>query len=184
MMLDREFSFRGERTYLHSTSILNDMIELRNGAATGFDFRFDRKTAAQVRYQDVAPREGGRLVGIWSDEEGTVYIVERGVRIVDSQPYDEDGLASMFEIANGAVCVPGDLGDYTVTDAVVAAFKALLHAGAAGSAARLAFVRMRCARLPELPLRIDYSRKIGGFYQGDIHDNAGACGHIYFGEWK
>lgn len=183
MMLDREFSFRGERRYLHSTSILNDMLELRKGASDGFDFRFDRKTAAQVRYQDVAPAERDNLVGIWSDGEGTVYIVERDVRIADSQPYDEDGLAGRFEIANGVVRVPDALGGYTVTDAIVAAFKALLHAGAAGTAARLAFVRMRCERLPGLPLRIVYSRRIGGFYQGDIHDWAGTCGHIYFGEW-
>lgn len=183
-MLDREFRFRGGRSYLHSTSILNDMVALRKEASGGFDFRFDRKTASQVRYQDAMPTERDDLVGSWSDAGGTVYIVQRGAPIVESQPYDEDGLAGRFEIAEGTVRIPAGLEDYTVAEAIVAGFKALLRAGVAGPAARVAFVRMRCGRLPELPLRIVYSRRIGGFYQGDIHDGSGACGQIYFGEWQ
>ena len=37
---------------------------------------------------------------------------------------------------------------------------------------------------PEIPLRIDFKRKLGAFYQGDIRDGRGNAGQIYYGEWR
>ena len=126
MRLDRDFAFRGSRDYLHSTTVMNDLLRLRGGAPGGFDFRFDKRTDRQVRFQDEAPAEGEALVGTWRDAAGTIHIVERGERIARSEPYDEDGLASRLEFGDNAVDLPAELPGHTPTEAIVAAFKAML----------------------------------------------------------
>jgi len=184
MELDRSFTFRGSRNYLHSASVLDDLLRVRPAGRQGFDFRFERRTANQVRYQDAAPPDPATLVASWRDGEGTVHVVERDEPIAGSVPYDEDGLARNFEFLPGEVRVPAGLAGYTTVEAVIAAFKALLREGAAGPDVKVVFVRMRCSRLPALPLSIRYARKIGDFYQGDLHDAAGLAGQIYYGEWR
>lgn len=184
MRLDRDFAFRGSRDYLHSTTVMNDLLRLRGGAPGGFDFRFDRRTDRQVRFQDEAPAEGEVLVGTWRDAAGTVHIVERDARIERAEPYDEDGLAGRLEFDGNAVGLPAELPGYTPTEAIVAAFKALLRRGVAGAGAKVAFVRLACNAPPRLPLRIVFSRRLGDFFQGDIDASGKPVGRIHFGEWR
>ena len=184
MNLDRTFTFRGGRNYLHSASVLDDLLALRPRGRDGFDFRFEHRTAMQVRYQDAPPADRSALVAVWTDADGAVYVVAGDRPITAMVPYDEDGLAQRFEFLPGEVRVPADLAGYTTVEAIIAAFKALLRAGAAGPSVKVVFVRMKCRRLPALPLRIAYARRIGDFYQGDIHDRDGLAGQIYYGEWR
>lgn len=184
MNLDREMSFKGGRTYLHSTTVFDDLVRLRNPGAGAIDFRFDRRTDRQVRYQFEPPASGTLPVATWRDQEGTIYIVERGEAITGSVPYDEDGLANRFRFTGQSVTLPVDLDGNSLIEAVVAGFKALLQRTVADKASKLAFVRLRLSRLPTLPLEIRFSRRIGEFYQGDIHAGAEPVGQIFFGEWK
>ena len=184
MALDRDFAFRGSRNYLHSTTVMNDLLRLRDGAPGGFDFRFDRRTDRQVRFQDEAPAAGETLVGSWRDAAGIVHVVERDERIACSEPYDEDGLAERLVFAGNAVELPAELPGYTPVEAIVAAFKALLRRGPAGAEAKVAFVRLACNASPALPLRIVYSRRLGDFFQGDIEAAGKPLGRIHFGEWR
>ena len=133
MGLEPDFAFRGSRNYLHSTTVMNELLRLRGGAPGGFDFRFDRRTDRQVRFQELAPAEGEVLVGTWRDAKGTVHVVERGARIERTEPYDEDGLASRLEFDGNTVDLPAELPGYTPVEAIVAAFKALLRRGPAGA---------------------------------------------------
>ncbi len=185
MKLDREFTLRGGRNYLHSAAVIDDLLGLRPRAAEeGFDFRFEHRTDRQIRYQDEAPQDRSAIVGTWSDADGVVYLVSRGEPIVATSPYDEDGLARNFEFDADGVRVPAGLAGYTTIEAIIAGFKALLRAGPAGGGVKVVFVRMKCDRLPGLPLRIDFKRKLGAFYQGDIRDGRGNAGQIYYGEWR
>ena len=184
MELEPDFAFRGSRNYLHSTTVMNELLRLRDGAPGGFDFRFDRRTDRRVRFQDHAPVEGEAVVGTWRDASGTVHIVERDGRIERAEPYDEDGLASRLEFGGNAVDLPAALPGYTPVEAIVAAFKALLRRGPAGPDAKVAFVRLACNATPTLPLRITFSRRLGDFYQGDIEAAGKPLGRIHFGEWR
>jgi hypothetical protein len=185
MRLDREFTLRGGRNYLHSAAVIDDLLALRPRAAgEGFDFRFEHRTDRQVRYQDEAPEDRSGIVGAWSDADGTVYVIARDEPIVATSPYDEDGLACAFKFRPDGVHVPSDLAGYTTIEAIIAGFKALLRAGPAGSDVKVVFVRMKCDRLPGLPLRIEFKRKLGAFYQGDIRDEHGYAGQVYYGEWR
>ena len=136
MELEPDFAFRGSRDYLHSTTVMNELLRLR-GAPGGFDFRFDHRTDRQVRFQDEAPAEGEVLVGTWRDAAGTVHIVERDARIQRAEPYDEDGLAGRLGFDGNTVDLPAELRDYTPVEAIVAAFKALLRRGPAGAECRV-----------------------------------------------
>jgi hypothetical protein len=184
MELEPDFAFRGSRDYLHSTTLMNELLRQRNGAPAGFDFRFDRRTDRQVRFQDQAPAQGQALVGIWRDAAGSVHVVERDERISRAEPYDEDGLANRLQFGENAVDLPAELPGYTPVEAIVAAFKALLRRGPAGPGAKVAFVRLACNATLALPLRIVFSRRLGDFFQGDIESAGKSIGRIHFGEWK
>lgn len=184
MDLEPDFAFRGSRNYLHSTTVMNELLRLRDGAPGGFDFRFDRRTNRQVRFQDHAPLEGEVAVGTWRDAAGMVHIVERDAHIERAEPYDEDRLASSLGFNENTVELPAELPGYAPVEAIVAAFKALLRRGPAGPDAKVAFVRLACNASPGLPLRISYSRRLGDFFQGDIEAAGKPLGRIHFGEWR
>lgn len=184
MNLDRSLVFKGARTYLHSTSVFDDLLHLKGGAAGAVDFTFEKRTDRQVRYQSEPPADADALVATWRDGGGTTtYIVEREAPITDAVAYDEDGLAQSFSFDASSVSLPAEVGGHSLIEALVAGFKALLQRTVAGKDAKLAFVRLRLTRWPGLPLEIRYSRRIGGFYQGDIIAGGKPVGQIFFGEW-
>jgi hypothetical protein len=76
MKIDREFQFRGDRNYLHSAAVFDDLLKLRGADATKIDLKFHRRTVQQVTYTD-DPEAAGRAVAEWSDSGGKLYIVER-----------------------------------------------------------------------------------------------------------
>lgn len=184
MELDRELKFKGARTYLHSTTLFDDIVALRGPGVGGIDFRFNHKTARQVRYQSAPPAEGETGVGIWRDNLGQFHIVERDAPVTGREPYDEDALAAAFAFDGQRVELPPDVGENSTIEAIVAGYKALLLRTVAGDVARLAFVRLRLSRVPRLPLEIHFSRRIGGFYQGELRQDDQPAGQIFFGEWQ
>lgn len=183
MDLDRNMAFKGGRTYLHSTTVVDDILQLRQGVDGRVDFKFDKRTARQVRYLSELPA-GVEPVATWRDGQGMIYVVERNEPIVLSTAYDEDALAERFVFSDQQVMLVANIGDASFIEAVVAGFKALLQRTVAGKASKLAFVRLRLSRLPGLPVEIHYSRKIGEFFQGDILADGEPVGQIFFGEWR
>lgn len=183
MELDRTLAFKGARSYLHSTTLFDDLLQLKGPGLRAIDFTFDKRTDRQVRYQEQPPGDDASLVATWRDQSGTTWVVERDAAITQSRPYDEDGLAARFAFDERSVRLPAGAGDHSLVEALVAGFKALLLRTAAGEGAKLAFVRLRLPQLPVLPLEIRYSRRIGAFYQGDILAAGKPAGQIFFGEW-
>jgi hypothetical protein len=184
MNLERNLPFKGGRTYLHSTTVFDDLLQLKGGVAGGLDFKFDRRTDRQVRYQSERPANAATIVASWSDASGTTYVVERDAPITQTAAYDEDGLASGFDIGERQVAIPSQVGGHSLIEAIVAGYKALLKQTVAGSDAKLAFVRLRLSEWPTLPLDIHFTRRIGEFYQGDIRCGGRSVGQIFFGEWR
>lgn len=184
MELDRELAFKGGRTYLHSTTLFDDIVALRGPGVGGIDFRFNHRTGHQVCYQSAPPVGEQVGVGIWRDSLGELHIVERDAAITQREAYDEDGLAAMFAFDGQRVALPAEVGGRSPVEAVVAGFKALLLRTVADADARLAFVRLRLPEVPRLPLDIRFSRRIGEFYQGDLSRAGKPAGQIFFGEWR
>ncbi|WP_166209748.1 hypothetical protein [Cognatiluteimonas telluris] len=187
MTPDRQLCFKGARQYLHSTTLFDDLLAVRGEAAGPIDFRFEHKTAHQVRYlEGDAPDTGGDAVQVasWRDARGQVRVVEREALIDCRTGYDEDGLARSFACDGNVMAIPAEVGEHSAIEAIVAGFKALLLRTVAGPGAKLAFVRIRLAAAPRLPLQVRYNRRIGEFYQGDLVSADGIIGQIFFGEWR
>lgn len=187
MALDRDLCFKGGRQYLHSTTLFDDILALREDAPVQIDFRFHHKTGQQVRYvtaADIDPATPVVEVASWRDQHGELRVIERDAAIGCRTAYDEDALAGSFRYSGDRVWLPADVGTHSPIEAIVAGFKALLQKTVAGGDARLAFVRIRLSAVPRLPLEIRYSRRIGEFFQGDLRKDDAVVGQIFFGEWR
>lgn len=183
MELDRDLHFRGNRDYLQSATLFDDILACLPGVAGSIDFNFNKKTNRQVRYQAAPPSDKDKLVATWRDGERTIHVVEREDAISERAPYDEESLVAKFSFTSEGVLVPSDIDGYSAIEAVVAAFKALLHRTVATHRPKLVFVRVRLRAVPEVPLKVRFGRRIGEFYQGDILVDDTPAGQIFFGEW-
>ena len=187
MAHDRTLCFKGSRQYLHSTTLFDDIVLLRGPDVAGIDFTFKHKTGRQVSYVPAGqfdPAAGAVEVASWRDGRGEIRVVERDAAIDCRTDYDEDALARSFAYEAERVTLPAQIGGHSVIEAIVAAFKALLQRTVAGPESKLAFVRIRLSAVPQLPLEVRFSRRIGEFYQGDIRVDGRAVGQIFFGEWR
>lgn len=182
MKVDRTFTFRGSRGYLHSTSVFADLLQLRGADATAIDLKFHRRTAYQVAYTD-DPDLAGHTVAEWHDAHGKLFIVERDESITERVPYDESRLANMLDVDGRVVRIPASTPGFTRFEALVAGFKRLLETTHAGAQHKYAFVRVRLTQVPEGAMEICYARDIGAFFQGDISADGARLGQVFFGEW-
>jgi hypothetical protein len=183
MRLDRTFQFRGGRNYLHSTSVMNDLLAMRGAAVTNIDFKFHRRTSQQITYTD-EPQLAGSPVAEWSDTLGRLFLVEREELISERTPYDEEKLVDFSNVAGRLISVPAYTPGFTRTDAIVAAFKYLLRTAHADFDRKYAFVRIRLQYCPIGAFEIRYVRDIGAFFQGDISQDGNGIGQIFFGVWQ
>lgn len=184
MILRPDLPFRGDRNYLQSATLFDDVLEWSGGRPRNIDFVFHKKTDRQVGYETSAPAEDSRLVAKWRDDDKVIFVVESDKPITLREGYDEQALVDRFAFNPDGVAVPADIGDFSVMEAIVAAFKALLHRTVTPHKPKLVFVRVRLQSAPELPLEVRFSRRIGEFYQGDIRAGARPVGQIFFGEWR
>jgi hypothetical protein len=184
MILRPELPFRGDRNYLQSATLFDDLLAMEGAAPDAIDFTFHKKTDRQVGYQPVPPEDGGRLVATWRDGGTPVFVVESEQPITLREPYDEPALVARFAFDEAGVRVPADIGGFTAMEAIVAAFNALMHRTVVPHKPKLVFVRVRLRGAPSLPLEVRFNRRIGEFYQGDILVDGRSNGQIFFGEWR
>jgi hypothetical protein len=184
MKTDRTFTFRGDRQYLQSASLFDDLIRFRGAHARDIDFRFSHKTDRQVSYVDSRPEAGERVVAEWTDAGGQLFAVERGEPIRESLPYDEPSLVRLLRVEGRTVEIPADIHGFSRIEALVAAFKHLLLCTYPGIRRKYVFVRIRLKHEPQGASQITYARDIGAFFQGDIRENGEIVGQIFFGVWQ
>lgn len=185
MIIERTFRFRGSRDYLHSTSLFDDILQLRGDAATCIDMTFHRRTAQQVSYTDVRPANPEAVVAEWHDAAGALYVVERDAPITEREPYDEARLAGMCAIAGRVITIPADIQPFTRVESIIASFKRLLHScRELPPGTQYAFVRLRLQHCPQGTLQITYARSVGSFMQGDISEQGAGIGQVFFGVWQ
>jgi len=176
--------FRGDRNYLQSATLFDDLLAWGGGNPRNIDLTFHRKTERQIGYETSTPGEGATVVATWRDAGKSIFVVESDQPITQRVAYDEQSLVDRFEFGPDGVVVPTDIGDFTVMEAIVAAFKALLHRTVVPHKPKLTFVRVRLESVPHLPLEVRFSRRIGEFYQGEIRVDGRVAGQIFFGEWR
>jgi hypothetical protein len=184
MILRPDLPFRGDREYLQAATVFDDILDWFDGSPRNIDFTFHRKTDRQVGYATTAPKDESQLVAKWHDDDKTIFVVESDIPTTLRKDYDEQALVERFSFGPGGVAVPTDVGDSSPLEAVVAAFKALLHRTVVPHKPKVVCVRVRLQSLLELPLEVRFNRRIGEFYQGDIRADGHPVGQIFFGEWR
>lgn len=185
MHLDRTFPFRGNRQYLHSASVLDDLLTLRGEQARQVDMKFFHKTTNQVSYVDQLPVQPHVVVAEWQDAGGTIHVVERDEPIRKVVDYDEPSLVTMLELHDKDITIPAATPGFTRAEALIAGFKHLLHhAVYPGIERKYVFVRTRLERCPEGEFDITYAREIGEFFQGNITVGGHPTGQVFFGVWQ
>jgi hypothetical protein len=184
--IERHFQFRGDRKYLQSASLFDDLIELRGRQAENIDFKFHRKTGNQVIYATDRPEDEQDIVAEWKDASERIFIIESDKPITNALPYDEPALVRRFALDLQAreIDIPADIGSFSRMESMVAGFKNLLQSVYPDVVQKYVFVRIRLKKLPQEGLTIRYSRDIGEFFQGDIRSGNEALGQIFFGVWK
>jgi hypothetical protein len=181
MTCEPTFRFRGQRRYLHSTSLFDDLLQRRGAAAMPVDMKFHQRTARQVRYMEALP-SSNEPVAEWSDAAGKLYVLPREETITEIEPYDESALISMLALEGKTVSVPATTPGFSRIEAIIAGFKHLMQQ-ARPTDKKYVFVRIRLDRMPQGTFKIRYARDLGAFFQGDILVDGEALGHIFFGEW-
>jgi hypothetical protein len=176
--------FRGDRNYLQSATLFDDLLAWGGGSPRNIDLTFHRKTDRQVGYETSPPADEGALVATWRDADKAIFVVESDQPITQRVGYDEQSLVDRFTFGPDGVAIPAQIGDFSVMEAIVAAFKALLHRTVVPHKPKLVFVRVRLQAVPRLPLEVRFNRRIGEFYQGDIRADGRSVGQIFFGEWR
>lgn len=184
MHLDRSFQFRGDRRYLHSASLFDDLLKLRGPEPTDIDMTFHRETAQQVSYVDQLPTPSCQPVADWRDSQGRVLVIERDEPMRDTTPYNEAELVQMLDVDQRTVHIPAEILGFSRIEALIAGFKHLLQSVYPEHVRKYVFVRVRLKHCPTGAVQITYARDIGGFFQGDILEDSARLGQIFFGVWE
>jgi hypothetical protein len=177
------FAFKGNRDYLHSTSVFDWIVADVAPNARDIDFVFNRKTSNRCTVTAGTPAVGERVVGRWHDRQRGLRIVDTGERILERIPYDEDGISKACILERDQVLVPTGAGGASFIERLVAAYKSLLLYRAHPQVPRFAFVRLRLQYIPSTDFLVCYCRTLGEFHQGGVIANGVKMGEIYFGKW-
>lgn len=178
-----DLKFKGERRYLQSASVFDDLLDRLGQPLTDVDFVFHRQTANQVRYCNHSPSRPDELVATWRDGGRRIYIVDSGVPVTESEQYDEEALVSMLSFGESDVLVPEELGEFTFLEGVVAAFKhMLLRRDPARK--KYVFARIKLKTMPPGTVTVRYVRTMSGFHQARILGAEETLGQLVYGEWQ
>lgn len=180
-----EFSFKGSRDYLHSTTVF-DWILGQIDPPQSIDFIFNRKTVMQCVLVDAGKEVAGEVVGTWKDAAHDFRIVaEESKPILARVAYDEDAIVKDCQFEATSVLVPDDGGSSTFIERLVAAYKGLLLRQDGLAETKFVFARLRLKHVPKNAFVVTHKRTMGaGFYQGDISVDGERIGEIYYGRWK
>lgn len=184
-MLEGRFSFRQQRTYLHSTSVFDFLVSAAaQEPVKAISFVFNRRTDRNPLFSETPPTGDRQLIGHWKDADRSLYIYEGNVPIVEHEGYDEDAVASVCTFDGPSAYAPAERAGYSFIEICVAAFKRLLQQQFPDGAAKYAFARITLDYIPDAAFAIRYARKVAGqFHQGDIIAGERTIGRIFFGEW-
>lgn len=178
------FVFRGERDYLHSTSLF-DFILAENAGNAGVpqnvDFTFIRKSRHICRIEKRNLGNAG-LVATYVDEGSQYYLYETDEPIQRSVPYAEPAEGSNYAISGDCASVQKPGEDNSFIELAVGAYKGLLTSLFPEHRGNYVFARIRLDMIPVSSFEICYRRKVARhFFEGEIKAEGLSVGFIYFG---
>ena len=178
------FVFRGERDYLHSTSLFDCILAEyagKTGAPQNIDFTFIHKTNHTCRVEENNQGEEG-LVATYIDDNDRFYLYETDQLIKKRVHYSEPGEGDCYSITGSCASIPEIYDDNSFIELAVGAYKRLLTSVFPEFSGKYVFARMKLDRVPDSSFEICYKRKVAKhFFEGEIKVGGAPVGLIYFG---
>lgn len=180
------FAFRGDRTYIHATTLFDHIINSvinNNYDPYDIDFSLNRMTDKQCLI--IPCNESGRLnafAGQYRDNQSCFVITETSTPITERIPYNESEIASACSIRDKMIIVPGSVTRFSFIEKVIAAYKHLLIDLFNTSYGRYMFARIQLSHIPSGGFSILHERIISDrYFQGAILTKDTRAGTIHFG---
>lgn len=177
------FSFRGTRQYLHSTTLFNYLVKL-DPEPENVDFVMNKETNSQCRV--VSEREednDAALVATYKSKGMTSYIYETLEKISSRSTCNEQEILSFIEISGKRASCPLPIPGATFIEVLVAAYKALVSSLPFYEGQKLVFARLSVDRLPkDSDLVVEHRRNLGNrFFEASILLEDQSIGKLIFG---
>lgn len=177
--------FRGNRKYLHSTTLFDAFCEFHSSefgsAPTEIDFIFNLPTNCQIVIVDASNHAQEKVVANFKSSTGEFCAISTDDEIEITEEFDETELAKNFSIDQDLITIVQNT-NYSFIDHVVSSFKLLAQKHSNGG--DLAFARLMLSAVPQGEFTVEYRRLFNRrFHEGSISSPCGTSGKIYFGEW-
>lgn len=182
------FQFRGERDYLHSSTMFDHLLTL-DDAPSEIDFAVHRMTGNQCRIINAKEVDGRPLdekqpVATYRSGGIEKVLVERETPLESSYPCNESEIcAAATRIDNSMQFEMPPIPDASYIEAVVGVYKHLLQSGVEAIPGKLVFARMTLTHVPSSgTCRVEHRRAIkGGYYQATLYHDDQVIGKLVFG---
>jgi hypothetical protein len=180
------FHLRGNRTYLHATSLFNYVMETYikdPSVLRDIDFLFHKHTDRNcIVLKDTKGLDPARIVAKYHDAGRDYFFYETDEKIASRMPYDEEALVGQCALRGDTIAVPSSIGPHTFIEKAIAAYKHLLTSLHGERYGKYVFVRIQLERIPDGAFTITFDRIISNrFFQGTIRQNGSLSGRIFFG---
>lgn len=180
-----ELYFRGDRNYLHGTTLFDYILNayvINKYEPKNIDFSFHKLTNKRCI---IVPEEGSlpqdQLVGQYKDNETQLFIYETKDAITERFPYDENGIIKKCFVKGDEITISENIDDYSFIEKIIAAYKYLLIGIYKDSYGRYLFARLTLSFIPEGEIKIKQERIISNkFFEGRIRQGDKDVGEIFF----
>jgi len=179
-----EFLFRGNRDYLHSSTIF-DYLQADDPKPASIDFAMHKMTDRQCALSAEAPPErSDTLVATYRSAGLTCYLYETDRPIQGTYPCNEEEICqhTTFKDSTASFDVP-PIERATFIESVVGGYKKLLQTLYTDMTRKLVFARMTLERVPgNGRCRVQHRRKIGDeYFQAQLFHDDTPLGKLIFG---
>jgi hypothetical protein len=179
--------FRGERDYLHSTTMLHFIhheLAIEDDHCKNIDFscrRFSDKVVYLSNFNDVSV-DDSRIVGEYRDTNHHVHIMESDEPLSKRYVYNEEDITSRCLIEDGSLFIPDVIPGFTMFECIIAGYKMLLKKLFRQQSGSFFFIRAQLNEIPKKAVKITFNRLISKiYYQSSVFCEERKIGMVIYG---
>ncbi len=179
-----DFSFRGQRDYLHSSTIFDYLIK-SDPRPEKIDFTFHKISDRQCTIMSQTNLgTDDVLVSSYKSEEATCFLYESNTAIQSRYPCNEAAIVEQLQFTGvtASFDMP-PIPQASYIESVVGAYKKLLHNSELKFGRKLFFAKLLLRFVPSCGhCGVSHRRKIGGdFFEAELMHDKNEIGKLYFG---
>jgi hypothetical protein len=184
-----QFHFKGDRTYLHGTTIFDFVLAdlSKSTPPRDIDFLMHRQTDREI---EVIPAselnvDHSKVVGEFLYNSDKLLITETNKKIQQRVPYNETDFLSFWLLTGQKVVESALTPSFSSIERIIGAYKYLLTSLFQAHYGQFLFARIQLRHLPSGKLALEHQRIISKrYFQGIILEEEEVVGAIFFGTKK